>query len=94
MKVNKFDEWWKGIERGLIASGRDNPHALAALRDVANVAWDAACEKVTQRMPEEEAQCFCGDIYSPDVNLNACIVIQETGYCPNCIAMEMREYKK
>lgn len=91
--MNKFDEWWKGIEHSLIATGRDNPHILAALKAVANGAWDAACEQITQRMPEE-ATCYCGDIYSPDVNLNACVVIQETGHCPNCIAMGMREYKK
>src|SRR5690625_5259170 len=53
-----------------------------------------ATEPVDVDHGDKEITCYCGDIYSPDVNLNACIVIQETGYCPNCIAMEMREYKK
>lgn len=40
--MNKFDEWWEVIERGLIAAGRDNPYVLAALRAVANEAYNLA----------------------------------------------------
>lgn len=88
--MKTFEEWWSdfGCQQ---KSPRGNPRVLSSLRLAAGTAWSASRREL---YPYEEAQCFCGDIYSPDMNLNACIVIQETGYCPNCIAMGMREYKK
>jgi len=90
--MKAFEEWWQAwIEQHSELHYRYK--ALHYTNRAARAAW-FHLRKSIYYDGDKEITCYCGDIYSPDVNLNACIVIQETGYCPNCIAMEMREYKK
>jgi len=80
-----FSEWWEfEFINSYIARTGGKP--CEDVKWAAKRSWDAALTTW--------AQCYCGDAYPAEKDLHSYIVITETGYCPNCIAMEMREYKK
>lgn len=40
--MTNFEKWWASVEHDLITTGRDDMQVIAALKAVANEAWDAA----------------------------------------------------